>query len=53
MTAEKRTLSSIEEVGMFVVHSHGHYGWIGQQRSSVFFDIARPALGVFASLDRF
>jgi hypothetical protein len=29
------------------------YGWIGQQSNSGFLDIARPALGVFASLDRF
>jgi hypothetical protein len=29
------------------------YGWIGQQSSSGFCDIARPTLGVFASLDRF
>jgi hypothetical protein len=29
------------------------YGWTGQGSSSGFFDIARPALGVFASLDRF
>jgi hypothetical protein len=29
------------------------YGWTGQQSGSGFFDIARPALGVFASLDRF
>jgi hypothetical protein len=31
----------------------GAYGWTGQQSSSGFFDIARPTLGVFASLDRF
>jgi hypothetical protein len=29
-----------------------YYGWIGQQPGSGFSDIARPALGVFASLDR-
>ena len=29
------------------------YGWTGQRSSSGFFDIARPALGVFASSDRF
>jgi hypothetical protein len=29
------------------------YGWTGQQSGSGLFDIARPALGVFASLDRF
>jgi hypothetical protein len=32
---------------------HGTYGWTGRQSSSGFCDIARPALGVFASLDRF
>jgi hypothetical protein len=31
---------------------HRSYGWIGQQPSSGFFDIARPAVGVFASSDR-
>jgi hypothetical protein len=30
-----------------------YYGWTGQQSGSGFSDIARPALGVFASLDRF
>jgi hypothetical protein len=30
-----------------------NYGWIGQQPSSGFIKIARPTLGVFASLDRF
>jgi hypothetical protein len=29
----------------------GSYGWTGQESSSGFFDIARPALGVFASLE--
>jgi hypothetical protein len=29
------------------------YGWTGHKPGSGFFDIARPALGVFASLDRF
>jgi hypothetical protein len=29
-----------------------NYGWTGQQSGSGFSDIARPALGVFASLDR-
>jgi hypothetical protein len=29
------------------------YGWTGQQSGSGVSDIARPALGVFASLDRF
>jgi hypothetical protein len=28
------------------------YGWIGHKSSSGFSDIPRPALGVFASLDR-
>jgi hypothetical protein len=30
-----------------------NYGWIGQEAGSGFCDIARPTLGVFASLDRF
>jgi hypothetical protein len=29
------------------------YGWTGRKSSSGFSDMPRPALGVFASLDRF
>jgi hypothetical protein len=36
-----------------VLEHHRDYGWTGHKSSSDFSDIARPALGVFASLDRF
>ena len=43
----------VRDALMAVLFDKRMYGWIGQQSGSGFINIARPTLGVFASLDRF